>query len=391
MSWQHFNPVKIHLGRDCRQQLVAELTGLNLLIVTSQRGKKQFSEDQFLQKILGNNQVTWLADTKENPDLADIQHQINSLHSQHLQAIIAFGGGSTMDAAKSIRLGLATQGQHSLEKLIEQPELHKKAQQIPLYALPTTAGTGSEVTPFATVWNHAKKQKLSLSSEVIFPTAAYVDAALTDSLPSQVTLSTGLDAINQAAESIWNKNATPLTLAYATRALKLGLPALPKLVTGTGNQTDREIFRENLAEASLLAGLAISQTRTALCHSISYPLTAHFGVPHGLACAFTMSSVLRYNLSADDGRFTKLAYNLLGTNNTSELLELFENLHIELEISTKIKQQISCFNEILSVKHQMISNERANNNLRNVDIKSITLILSEAWNKNPLSVLTHSK
>lgn len=377
MSWQYFNPVKIHLGRDCRQQLVAELTGLNLLIVTSQRGKKQFSEDEFLQKILSNNQVTWLADIKENPDLADIQQQINSLHLQHLQAIIAFGGGSAMDAAKSIRLGLATQGQHSLAELIEQPELHKKAQQIPLYALPTTAGTGSEVTPFATVWNHAKKQKLSLSSEAIFPTAAYVDAALTDSLPSQVTLSTGLDAINQAAESIWNKNATPLTFAYATRALKLSLAALPELVKGTGNQTNR---RDNLAEASLLAGLAISQTRTALCHSISYPLTAHFGVPHGLACAFTMPAVLRYNLSNDDGRFTKLAEDLTGTPNLENLIEYFDKLHNELGIKSLVKNYIPNFDTMLSLKSQMYNPERSNNNLR--ETSNLNTILSFAWKED---------
>ena len=92
---------------------------------------------------------------------------------------------------------------HTLAELLNNPSLHQNVEQIPLYTLPTTAGTGSEVTPFATVWHHEVQKKLSLAGDNIFPSVAIIDAALTDTLPTSVTRSTGLDAINQAAESIW--------------------------------------------------------------------------------------------------------------------------------------------------------------------------------------------
>lgn len=378
MSWQFYNPVKIHFGHGCRKHLSEHLENLSLLIITSPRGRNQLSEDIFLRKLEANNNVTWLDNIEQNPCLSDLQKKINQLQTHNFNSIIAFGGGSAIDAAKAIRLGIAVKGKHSLKRLIDSPELHQKCIQVPLYALPTTSGTGSEVTPFATIWNNATKEKLSLASDFIFPTNTYVDSDLTKHLPNSITLSTGLDAINQAIESIWNRNATPLTIYYATRALELGLPTLPLLAEGNGSFKDRE----NLAQASLLAGLAISQTRTALCHSISYPLTAHFGVPHGLACAFTMSSVLRYNLVADDGRFSLLAYNLFGTKNTKSLVNTFNDLHSRLKISSLVKGYIPSFNSITSLQKEMISPSRANNNIRDIDDTNLESILYDSWNKD---------
>lgn len=377
MSWQFYNPVRIHLGRGCRQQLTEKLQGSNVLVVTSQRGRHQLSNDNYLKKLLTANRIIWLDEIKENPDLADLQQQIYFLKNKNIQVIIAFGGGSAIDAAKAIRLGLAIDGKYLLEKLIKQPELHQQATQLPLYTLPTTSGTGSEVTPFATVWNHATKQKLSLSSDVIYPTEAYVDAALTDSLPSHVTLSTGLDAINQAAESIWNKNASSLTLAYAIRSLKLSLPALPKLVEGEGSEQDRN----DLAEASLLAGLAISQTRTALCHSISYPLTAHFGIPHGLACAFTMPAVCELNLKADDGRFKQVTIELFNSKDTNLFIQALEQLNQRLGVTNHVKSKVTSLASVLQLKDQMLTVGRSDNNLvTDIDLDKV---LSKSWYMKP--------
>ena len=142
-----------------------------------------------------------------------------------------------------------------------------------------------------------------MAGPAVYPHTALVDSELSDNVPYEITLNTGLDAINQAAESIWNRNMTPMSEMLAHKALEKGMVALQ----GLQNDLKNPNLRDTMAEVSLIAGLAISQTRTSLCHAISYPLTAHFGIPHGLACAFTMPAVLRHNLTADDGRFQRLA------------------------------------------------------------------------------------
>ncbi len=230
--WHFHNPVELFVGRGSRCELVSRLNKQRVLIVTTVRGRAQFSNDSVLGQVLKNNSIAWVDSVKENPGLTDLQREIDTLQETKVDAIIAFGGGSAMDAAKALRAGLAVGHTHSLHDMLTQPELHESAQLAPLYAIPTTAGTGSEVTPFATVWHHEVHQKLSLAGKNVFPTMAIVDAELTDNMPLQVTLSTGLDAINQAAESIWNKNANPITIGYATRALQLVIHALPLLMSG---------------------------------------------------------------------------------------------------------------------------------------------------------------
>lgn len=358
-QWQFYNPVKVIVGRGSRSQLAGLLTAKVLLIVTTIRGKAQFLEDETLASMVKSNTIIWIDSVKENPSLTDLQAKIEKLQGLKVDAIIAFGGGSTIDSAKALRIGLEVGDKSSLANLLETSALHQGATQIPLYALPTTAGTGSEVTPFATVWHHEEQKKLSLAGNNVFPSIAIVDAELTDSMPTSVTLSTGLDAINQAAESIWNKNANSITLALATRALKLGLQALPLLIAGEGGGNERD----KMAEASLLAGLAISHTRTALCHSISYPLTAHFGVPHGLACAFTMPEVCRLNLVKDDGRFTALAETLIGKTDPEALYRIFSELNKKLEVAKKVMEYVTNLDDILLLQNKMYNPSRAANNL----------------------------
>lgn len=375
MRWDFHNPVKIFLGRGCRQRILGQLQNKVVLVVTTKRGRQQLNQDKWLGELSKNDRNIWVDTVQENPDIMDLQQKIDLYKHEAIDAILAFGGGSAMDAAKALRLGVAWKGKRCLAELLHQPELHAEVSQAPLYALPTTAGTGSEVTPFATVWNHDNKQKLSLASDLVFPTAAYIDSELTDTVPVSVTLSTGLDAINQAAESVWNKNANPITLACATRALKLALPALPLLIEGKGSEQERDA----LAEASLLAGLAISHTRTALCHSISYPLTAHFNVPHGLACAFTMPTVCALNIAADDGRFKQLALELFGESDAQLFGSQLTQLNQRLKVNEAVKGFIPDLDSLLALQAEMFTPERAGNSFAGLNEQSLPKILRNAW------------
>ena len=265
----------------------------------------------------------------------------------------------------------------SLAELISDPRIHKNVKLPPLYTIPTTAGTGGEVTPFATIWDHAKFQKLSLSGPSVFANTAIIDPVLTYDLPEKDTIFTGLDAINQAMESIWNVNATSFTIDLATRSLKLGFESLPDLMNGSNCKAKREM----MAECSLLAGLAISQTRTALCHSISYPLTVHFNVPHGLACAFTMPIILRHNLLLDDGRFQVLVKQLIGEDATTvDLSKLFDNLHKDNEVCLKVREKVKNKNKLLNLIPEMRTPGRADNSLLNTNNDTLISIIEESWN-----------
>jgi phosphonate metabolism-associated iron-containing alcohol dehydrogenase len=374
VAWGFFNPVKLTVGRGCRQALVNQLTGQKLLIVTTQRGRSQFTQDPLLVELIKQNTVLWVDNVAENPGLTDLQAEIDRLGRESFDAVIAFGGGSSIDAAKALNVSLAPECLgNSLEGLLADPKQHANASIRPLYTVPTTAGTGSEATPFATVWHHEIKKKLSLSGPAVWAKAAFVDAALTDSVPLAATISTGLDSINQAAESLWNRNANPITLGFAIRALQLGFTALPQLASGEGGGD----ARNQMAEASLLAGLAISHTRTALCHSMSYPITAHFGVSHGLACAFTMPSVLRHNLQAEDGRFAQAALALTGSKDLDGLVACFDELHEVMRVRERVTAQIPTLDALLARESEMFTPGRADNNL--ADATSLKLILMNSW------------
>lgn len=370
--WSYHNPVSIHFGMNARKKLVESVQNKNCLVVTTKRGRESFENDSELNALIKNNQITWADSISPNPDITQLQALIDDYKDNKLEAIIGFGGGSAMDSAKVLSIGLAPKLETTpLLKLILEPKLHLNSDRLPLYTVPTTSGTGSEVTPFSTVWDHKLKKKYSLAGKSVFPLAAFIDPVLSKSLPSEPTINTGLDAINQAAESIWNKNASPVSISYATRALQLGIKAIQELASGNWSDTNRS----NMAECSVLAGLAISQTRTALCHSISYPLTAHFNVPHGLACAFTMPAVLRLNLQVDDGRFERLQKAL----NIESLEREFEQLNSKLLVQKRVKEYIPDIDVLLQLVDEMHTPGRADNNLNKVDTETITEILRASW------------
>jgi alcohol dehydrogenase len=247
---------------------------------------------------------------------------------------------------------------------------------IPVIALPTTAGTGSEVTPFATVWDDKEKRKCSLASKTLFPHTAIIDSELFTTLPDDVLISTGLDAINQAIESIWNKNATPITLSYAFQSLKIGMPALVNL---TKDRTSN--YYSNLGYSSLLSGLAISHTRTSICHSISYPITAHYQVPHGIACAFTMPEVLKLCIQTEPNLFAQLAKYLINNDsNVYDLLDYFVSFNKHFDVSNRIKKYINRIEDLYSISDKMITKGRMDNGIIDFNKNQIEKLLLNSWN-----------
>ncbi len=288
-AWVYYNPVRINAGIGILRrfpELIAD--GPALLITTAGFTRRGMTDK--IKGQLGKNRVIVYDQVTPNPELDALDRAASQLKDHKIKNIVALGGGSVLDTAKVLAVTLPSGLAEPLNHVLRQGHAHKWSSRIPVIAIPTTAGTGAEVTPFATVWDKSTHKKHSLTGEFVYPVHALLDPELTISLPRNETLYSALDAISHALESLWNRNRTPVSEAYALQALKLANEALPAVLE---NPDDLD-QRARMQNASLLAGLAISQTRTAIAHAISYPLTIRYGVPHGLACGFSLAEIREY-------------------------------------------------------------------------------------------------
>ncbi len=292
-DWQFSHPVKVMSGR--LETLLSTIDAPRILLVTTAGFSRRGLSDRIISA-LNHSLVKVYDQVKPNPDLADLNAAINSLKSECFDLILAAGGGSVIDAAKVIAAGLHMPYENPLTKVLIEHYPDKRQGRTPVYAVPTTAGTGSEVTQFATIWNSADGSKYSLEGEHIFPVVAFLDPELTLTLPADETLFTGLDAVSHALESIWSRKINPHSLMYAETALNYADRHFQRVQQSPESLADRA----GMQLASLFAGYAISATRTALAHAISYPLTAHCQMPHGLACSFTLAAIGELFLAAPD-------------------------------------------------------------------------------------------
>lgn len=244
-----------------------------------------------LQHELADKQLHTFDRMPPEPQVADLEEVTHRLRAARSDTVLAIGGGSVLDLGKAA--AFCVQQIESPRALLKAlPPLPRPP--LTIVAVPTTAGSGSEVSPFATVWDRAAVKKYSLDHPSLFPSDAIVDPELTRSLPPVLTASTGMDAFTHACEAYWNRNANPVSDGHALSAIRRIRRALPRAVRN-GDDLDA---RTEMLRGSLEAGLAFSNTRTGACHSISYPLTLRFGVRHGQAVSITLPEVLPLNIRA---------------------------------------------------------------------------------------------
>lgn len=350
--WSYRNPVRIVNGP--LESLNRHVQGDKVLIVTTPGFVKRGVVKR-IEKALCDRQFTVWDGVKPNPDAQDLDFACRMLRSRGVDCVVGLGGGSALDAAKVLATILANEIEGSLQHLFRLGDIPVLTQRLPLVAVPTTAGTGSEVTPFATVWDHDEKKKYSLAGDYVFPDVALIDKTLTLTLSDEDTLYPALDAISHSLESLWNKNRSPVTRAFAYQALALATRALPLVMRDPSNNE----ARGDMQHASILAGLAISQTRTAIAHAISYPLTTRFGVPHGLACSFTLPTILENRKNA----ISATCYELAVLDQTSELLE---GLNLG-----RLIQKFASKQEIQNVQNFDLHHERMGNFIGELSVESI--------------------
>lgn len=269
-----------------------------ILVVTSEGHKVRGTLDK-VKNALSRFDIVDMTEVRTNPDIVAVDLMVQQARKLKPDVIIGLGGGSAIDCAKAIACVISGSLSEPFEARFRQAKNETISRQCILVAIPTTSGTGAEVTPFATLWDNEKKLKYSLSDPYVAPDIAVLEPGLIVSLPYYETLCTGLDTLSHSLESLWNKNANKVTDAYAFQALDLTVEWLPVVLAEPAN----EMARAMMQQASLLAGLAISHTRTAIAHSISYPLTSYYDVPHGLACSFSLPAIIRILVEQPEAHF----------------------------------------------------------------------------------------
>ncbi|WP_243312453.1 iron-containing alcohol dehydrogenase family protein [Fundidesulfovibrio agrisoli] len=264
--------------------------GRKALVVTGRGSSaKSGSLEKVRQALLGGGlEVTVFAEVEPDPSVATVEKGVALARERGCDLIVALGGGSPLDAGKAISLMLGNPG--SIQDYeASAPERSGP----PVIAIPTTAGTGSEVTRIAVITDTAAKRKTPIFGDMMVPALAILDAELTVSMPRHVTAATGMDALTHAIEAYLSRKANLLTDPLALAAISTIAANLP---VALDYPEDLEARQEMLL-GQLQAGLAFSNSSVGLVHSMSRPLGAMFGVPHGAANAMLLPAVTAYNLS----------------------------------------------------------------------------------------------
>ena len=239
------------------------------------------------------------SDIESDPDVSSVDNGVQFAKAEICDVVIGVGGGSALDTAKAIGLMLNNPG--TIRDYVGVGKVEKAG--VPVVAIPTTAGTGSELTIWSVLSDKEKKVKISVGSVLNCPRVALLDPELTVSLPPAITAATGMDALVHALESYVNKATQPISEAMSEQAMALIARSLRVAVA----QPDNAQARADLLLASTIAAMAFNSTRLGLVHAFAMPLGARFHIPHGLVNAIMLPAVMRFNLPGNLGKYARIA------------------------------------------------------------------------------------
>ncbi|HOL66549.1 MAG TPA: iron-containing alcohol dehydrogenase [bacterium] len=289
-TFSFWQPTRIIFERGCLERelgRVADL-GSSALVVTGRRFASATGLVDRVRKSLEKAGVscTVFDRVKPEPDVENVEEGAGVCQREGCRVIIGVGGGSALDAGKAIAV-LATNGgclrdYFGRENFAREP--------LPVVAIPTTCGTGSEVTRYAVIVDTLAETKKTISSESLIPELALLDSELLKTLPPKLVAATAMDAFSHAVESFLSRRANILSQSFSRMALTALLQGLPEAVTAK----EPAEYRELVFFGSLLAGLAINQTGTIMVHGMGYALTIRYGLHHGTANALLLPEVLEY-------------------------------------------------------------------------------------------------
>ena len=294
---------RIVMGAGCIDQVaqeIARLKGTSVAVITDP-GLVQAGIVDRVEELLTQNSLSFsrFAEVESDPSIEVALKAAEHVKKSGADLIMGIGGGSSLDIAKVAAVLAAHTGEINDFFGVDLVP----AAGIKTILVPTTAGTGSEVTPIAILSDVAEKLKKGIVSQHLFPAVAVLDPELTIGLPSHVTAATGLDALIHAVEAYTSKNATSITDLLAAEAMSL---ICSNIRTAYANGTDMEA-RANMLEGSLLAGMAFANAGVTAVHAFAYPIGAEFHIPHGVANSIMLAPVMEFNMLGNLPKFADMA------------------------------------------------------------------------------------
>ena len=327
-------PVNIKFGEGMlgRMKEIAEEMGLKKGILVSD---PFFAQNGLADRLMKENEgllVCMYSQISPNPEVTEVDACAALMKEKEVEFTVALGGGSALDCAKAASTICFTED--SIRKYhgtgVELPKKH-----LPIIAIPTTAGTGSEVTCVSVLSDHELGKKGPINNNNFYPAVALIDPELTYTLPPYMTASCGIDVLCHAVEGFWSKGHQPICDALALHASELVFENIRTVY----NDPQNKEARARMAEASVIAGLAFTLPKTTSSHACSFPLTNILHIPHGEACGLTLDYFARINAAdpVEGPRINRFAQKL-GFKDMNDMADAIAQLKKDLKLRTDLKE-----------------------------------------------------
>ena len=369
---------EIHIGENALAVLPSFLNRIDckkVLVVTDTGIIKVGIYEQLSDILKQSGQEVILFDKVEpDPSIELVSKTVDIARKENIDAVVGFGGGSSIDVAKITAALVKNEG--PIKKYLGIDLLTKDA--LDIVAIPTTAGTGSEVTPIAILSDTKEKVKKGLVSNRIIPSIAMLDPGLTVGLPPHVTSVTGMDALIHAIEAFLSKNANPYSDHIALKAIEI----LAYNIKTAYEQGHNIQARNNMLYGSLLAGIAFSNAGVGAVHAFAYPLGGMFHIPHGMANSVMLTTILEFNMPSCGQKIEPLATALLGKKGLSsqQIIDYIEQLCKSLKIPMSLAELNVSKEAIPEMAESVIKITRLlTNNPREITIQDAIKLYSAAY------------
>ena len=294
-----------YFGPGARKELpgVVARLGFKKALVVTDKGLMKFGVAKQVTDVLDEAHIPYdiYDEVKANPTVTNVKDGVKALKAAQADFIIALGGGSSMDTAKGI--GIVSNNPEFSDVVSLEGVADTKKKTVPIIALPTTAGTAAETTINYVIIDESKQKKMVCVDPNDIPIVAIVDAELMYSLPKSLTASTGMDAMTHAIEGLITKAAWELSDMFEIKAIEMIHRYLPIAVEEPTNP----IGRDGMAVAQYVAGMAFSNVGLGVDHGMAHPMSALHDVPHGVACAILLPTVMRFNAPAALDKYVDIA------------------------------------------------------------------------------------
>ena len=339
-----------------------------ILIISGKNSFFKSGANEKFKKFFVNKKVDFFFKNKKIPELVELKKIISHIKKNQPDLILAIGGGCVMDYAK---LANALTYSNNLKKDILKNSIHLK-KFTTLFAIPTTAGSGAEVTPQSVIY--INKIKYSVAGKEILPDEFFLFPDLVVKSPKLIKSSSGFDAIAQAVESMFSPNSNKKSFYYSKKSLEL---SLKNIINSYKRPSINNTFEMSLA--ACYSGKAISITKTSVPHALSYPFTSYFGISHGHAVSLTFNEFLKFNFIHSEkskkkkqlSKIYKILFSLTKSTSINELDNFFKRIKNEIQLENdfkKLKIDIrKDFNKIVTG----VSSERLSNALVRISKKDI--------------------